>query len=61
MTASTTKHYTFHLVNGEAIEFDSEHDDVAYDGDYMVFDLPQGREVIIARRHVVFIQVRDVE
>lgn len=54
------KHYVFHLVNGEAIEADADPLDVAFDGDYLTFDLPQGREVIIARRHVVFIQVRDV-
>lgn len=59
--ASSLKHFAFHLVNGETIEVDADDDEVAYDGDYLAFDLPQGREVIIARRHIAFIQVREIE
>ena len=54
------KHYTFHLVGGEAIEVDCDPNDVAWDGDYLAFDLPLGRMVVIARRHVTYTQVRDV-
>ena len=56
---ATYKHYIFHLSHGEAIEVDCDPRDVALDSDYLVLDLPLGREVIIARRYIVFIQVRD--
>ena len=59
MTAPV-KHFAFHLVNGEVLEVDAEDSDVALDGDYLTFDLPHGREVMIARRHITHIQVRDV-
>ena len=55
------KHYTFHLVNGEAIEADAGVSEVAFDGDWLVLDLPQGRVVQIARRHITHIWVRDIE
>lgn len=54
------RHYTFHLVSGEAVEVDADPSDVAPDSDYWTFDLLQGREVIVARRHVTHIQVRDI-